>query len=285
MTALEISVDPAPARGLPRISGALAIGMVVLVLLVVMAFAAPLFGVDPNRLDVVHWLKPPFAQQWFGTDAFGRDLLARIAYDARTSLLNGLSVAAVTLLAGAAIGGICGFLPLADAIVMRILDGLMAIPGVLLAIAMISAIGPSTMMIIIAITIPELPAMARLVRGVVLSVRRRLWVDAAITAGCPTHRLILWHLLPSALPLGLVQAAYVCSSAILTESVLSFLGVGTPPDVPSWGGIIGQARSQLQIAPWVILIPAIFLTLTVLLVNLIGDALRDRFDPRLHPEA
>lgn len=275
--------DPLPQAGRagwPAMPAAFWVGLAVLAALALLGLCAPVISGDPNRLAPALRLAPPSAAHWFGTDAFGRDLFARISHGARTSLGIGLAVGGLTLVIASMLALLCVMSALADAAAMRVLDGLMAIPGVLLAVALISVTGPSFTSMAIAIAIPELPAMTRLIRGTLLSVRTRGWVEAARVAGCPPLRLALRHLLPSVLPLALVQTAFVCSSAILTESILSFLGVGNPPHVPSWGGVIGENRAQFQLAPSVILIPALFLTVTVLSINLMADALRDRLDPK-----
>lgn len=256
------------------------LGLSVLSVLAVLAVLAPWIADNPNRLAPAQRLQPPGAGSLFGTDAFGRDLFARMLYGARTSLRIGLIVGGLTLVMAAALAALCVMVRAADAVVMRVLDGLMAIPNILLAIAIISVTGVSLWTMALAIAIPELPATTRLLRGVLLSTRMRGWVEAARVSGCPPLRMAWRHLLPSVWPVALVQTAFVCSSAILIEAILSFLGVGNPPNVPSWGGVIGENRAQFQLAPWVILIPSAFLTVTVISINLMGDALRDWLDPR-----
>ena len=283
MSAIDAAGSPRN-QGVRRWNASVRAGAAVLLALALVALAAPLLPADPNALSLTDRLKPPSGVHWFGTDAFGRDVFTRVVWGTRVSLLVGLLVAGVTVLLGLLIGGVCGFVSIVDAVVMRVLDGVMAIPGVLLAIAIIAVTGPSVITIVAALAVPEIPSMARLVRSVILSVRQRPWVEAAVTCGCPPARLIRIHLLPSAIPIVLVQAAYVTSAAILGEAILSFLGVGTPPDVPSWGSIVAQGKSQIQIAPWVIAFPSLALTATVLAVNLLGDGLRDAADPRRAPD-
>jgi peptide/nickel transport system permease protein len=232
-------------------------------------------------MNVVDRLQPPGGDYWFGTDAFGRDILSRTLHGGRVSLVIGLSVAAASTVIGLLIGVIAGYFRTADAILMRVMDGLMAIPGILLAIGLMSVTRASIGIVIIAITIPEVPRVVRLVRAVVLSVREQVYVQAAGAIGTRFPRLMLKHILPNTLAPLIVQATYVAASAVLVESYLSFLGVGTPPEIPSWGNIISEGRLYVQIAFWNILFPSIFLGLMVLSINVLGDGLRDMLDPRL----
>ena len=257
-------------------------GIVLLGLIVLVAIASPLFAThDPVRLDPIQRLAPPSAEHWFGTDHLGRDVYSRVIYGSRISLIVGFSVAALSTVLGLVIGLVTGFLPRVDAIVMRIMDGLMAIPTVLLAIALISLSKSSVENVIIAITIPEVPRIARLVRGVVLTLREQLFIDAAVTLGAGLPRILFFHIMPNTVAPLIVQATYVCASAIIIEAILSFLGAGTPPDVPSWGNIMAEGRKYVMIAFWILLFPGMFLTVMVLGVNLFGDGLRDTLDPRL----
>jgi peptide/nickel transport system permease protein len=257
------------------------IGAVLLGTLVVMAVLAPWITGDPFRLSPVNRLRPPSERWWFGTDQFGRDVFARTIHGARVSLIVGLSVAASASLIGLAIGLLCGYFRVVDAIVMRIMDGLMAIPSILLAIALITLTRPGLGIVIVAIVLPEVPRIARVVRSVVLSIRGQPYIESATAGGTRSGQLLLRHILPNTIAPLIVQATYVCASAMLIEAGLSFLGAGVPPEIPSWGNIIAQGRSFFQIAPWSILIPGVFLALTVLAVNMLGDGLRDRLDPRL----
>ncbi len=259
-----------------------ALGALLLALLVASAIGAPLLTQhDPFEMNVVDRLQPPGGDYIFGTDAYGRDIFSRTLYGGRVSLLIGVLVAVASTVVGLFIGMIAGFFRVADAILMRIMDGLMAIPGILLAIALMSLTRASIWVVVVAITIPEIPRVVRLVRAVVLSVREQVYVDAATAIGTPLHRLLIRHILPSTVAPLIVQATYIAASAVLVESYLSFLGVGTPPEVPSWGNIIAEGRLYVQIAFWNILFPSAFLALMVLSINVLGDGLRDMLDPRL----
>jgi peptide/nickel transport system permease protein len=258
------------------------IGLVLLGLMLLIAIASPLFAThDPIRLDPTGRLKPPSWEHWFGTDQLGRDVYSRVIYGSRISLLVGFSVAALATLLGLAIGLVTGFVRRVDAVVMRIMDGLMAIPAILLAIALISLSRSSVENVIIAITIPEVPRMVRLVRSVVLTLREQLFVDAAVSLGARLPRILTFHIMPNTVAPLIVQATYVCAAAIIIEAILGFLGAGTPPDIPSWGNIMAEGRTYVMVAIWILLFPGIFLTLVVLGVNLLGDGLRDTLDPRL----
>ncbi len=257
------------------------IGAVLLALLVTMAIIAPWITTDPFRLSPINRLRPPSERWWFGTDQFGRDVFARTIYGARVSLIVGLSVALVSSAIGLGIGLLCGYFRAVDAIVMRIMDGLMAIPSILLAIALITLTRPGLGIVIVAIVIPEVPRISRVVRSVVLSIRGQPYIESATAGGTRSAKLLIRHILPNTMAPLIVQATYVCASAMLIEAGLSFLGAGVPPEIPSWGNIIAQGRTFFQIAPWSILIPGGFLGLTVLAVTMLGDGLRDRLDPRL----
>ncbi len=257
-------------------------GLILLGLMLLIAIASPLFATeDPTRLNPIARLKPPSFEHWFGTDQLGRDVYSRVIYGSRISLLVGFSVAALATVFGLAIGLVTGFVRRLDAIVMRIMDGLMAIPAILLAIALISLSQSSVKNVIIAITIPEVPRMVRLVRSVVLTLREQLFVDAAVSLGARLPRILLFHIMPNTVAPLIVQATYVCAAAIIIEAILGFLGAGTPPDIPSWGNIMAEGRTYVMVAIWILLFPGIFLTLVVLGVNLLGDGLRDTLDPRL----
>jgi len=258
------------------------VGGLLLSLIVLAAVFAPLLAtVDPTALAPAKRTRPPSAQYWFGTDMLGRDVYSRVIYGARVSLLVGFSVALLSSMIGAAIGLFSGFVRWADAIIMRIMDGLMSIPSILLAIALMALTRGSVQNVIIAITVAEIPRMSRLVRGVVLSLREQPYVEAAIASGTRTPRIVLRHILPNTLAPIMVQATYVCASAMITEAILSFIGAGTPPIIPSWGNIMSEGRALWQVKPYIVFFPAVFLSLTVLAVNLLGDGLRDALDPRL----
>ena len=257
------------------------IGAGVLVVMAVAAMVAPWIAPDPLRLNPINRLKPPGETFWFGADFLGRDVYARTIHGGQISLMVGVTVAAISTVIGLAIGLVAGYLRWVDAIVMRIMDGLMAIPGVLLAIALISLAGASVVNVIIAITIPEIPRVVRLVRAVVLTVREQPYVEAAVSVGTRLPKILVKHILPNTLAPLIVQATYVCASAVVIEAILSFLGAGTPPEIPSWGNIMAEGRTYFQFAPWMIFFPGIFLAVTVLAVNILGDGLRDSLDPRI----
>ena len=261
-------------------------GLILVVCMLALAVASPLFAThDPIRLNPIERLKPPSAEHWFGTDQLGRDVYSRVIYGSRISLFVGFSVALLSTVLGLAIGLVTGFVRKVDAVVMRIMDGLMSIPAILLAIALISLGQSSVQNVIIAITIPEVPRVVRLVRSVVLTLREQLFVEAAISVGAGLPRILFLHIMPNTVAPLIVQATYVCASAIIIEAILSFLGAGTPPDIPSWGNIMAEGRTYVMIAFWILLFPGIFLTLVVLGVNLLGDGLRDTLDPRLRRSA
>ncbi|MCA3351318.1 MAG: ABC transporter permease [Roseomonas sp.] len=258
------------------------LGSALLIVLILSALFAPwLTPYDPFEMNVVDRLLPPNETYWFGTDAFGRDIFTRTLYGGRVSLVIGAAVAVAATLVGLLIGVVAGYFRTADAILMRIMDGLMAIPGILLAIALMSLTRASIWVVILAITIPEVPRVARLVRSVVLSVREQVYIQAASAVGTRFPRLMLRHILPNTFAPLIVQATYIAASAVLVESYLSFLGVGTPPEIPSWGNIIAEGRLYVQIAFWNILFPSVFLAVMVLSINILGDGLRDMLDPRL----
>jgi peptide/nickel transport system permease protein len=257
-------------------------GGVVLLAMILIAFFAPwLASADPQGTVPSMRLKPPSEQSWFGTDMLGRDVYSRVIHGSRISLAVGLAVAALSTAIGLAIGLVTGYLRWVDAVVMRIMDGLMSIPPVLLAIALMALTKASVGNVIIAITLAEIPRVVRLVRSLVLTLREQPYVEAAVAAGTSLPRILVRHILPNTTAPLLVQATYVCASAMITEAILSFIGAGTPPNIPSWGNIMAEARSLFQIAGYLIFFPAVFLSLTVLAVNLLGDGMRDALDPRL----
>jgi peptide/nickel transport system permease protein len=258
------------------------IGAVVLLAMIALALAAPWLGtVDPQAMSPVKRLRDPSVEYWFGTDMLGRDVYSRVVYGARVSMTVGLAVAIFSTVAGLAIGLATGFLRWADAVVMRVMDGLMSIPSVLLAIALMALTKASLENVVFAITLAEVPRVVRLVRSLVLSLREQPFVEAATAAGTGIARTLVRHILPNTVAPLLVQGTYIFASAMITEAILSFIGAGTPLNIPSWGNIMAEARSLFQLKPWLILIPGAFLSLTVLAVNLLGDGLRDALDPRL----
>ena len=259
----------------------IAIGGVLLAIVALAALLAPWIAGDPIGFEPVNRLKPPSEAFLLGTDSLGRDVYARLVYGARISLLVGLTVAVIAVVSGALIGLIAGYFPRVDAVIMRVMDGIMAIPAILLAIALVALMGSSVLVVIIAISIPEVPRVCRLVRSVVLSVRNLPFVEAARSNGTRVPKLLRRHILPSTVAPLIVQATYICASAILTEAGLSFLGAGTPPEIPTWGNMIASSRLFLMLAPWTVFAPGICLALVVLAVNLLGDGLRDRLDPRI----
>jgi peptide/nickel transport system permease protein len=211
----------------------------------------------------------------------GRDIYSRVIYGARVSLTVGFCVAILASVAGLVIGLASGFVRWADGLIMRMMDGLMSIPPILLAVALMALTRASVGNVVMAITIAEIPRVSRLVRGVVLSLREQLYVEAAVAAGTRTPMIILRHILPNTLAPMTVQATYICASAMIVEAILSFIGAGTPPTTPSWGNIMAEGRALWQVKPFIVFFPAAFLSITVLAVNLLGDGLRDALDPRL----
>jgi peptide/nickel transport system permease protein len=258
------------------------LGGSVLSLMVLIAIFAPLlFTVDPTALAPAKRTRPPSDLYWFGTDMLGRDVYSRVLYGSRVSLMVGFWVAALASIIGTTLGLVAGFTRWVDTIVMRVMDGLMSIPAILLAIALMALTRASMKNVIIAITVAEFPRVCRLVRGVVLSLREQPYVEAAIASGTRIPVIIWKHILPNTLAPLMVQATFICASSMIAEATLSFLGAGTPPIIPSWGNIMAEGRALWQVKPYIVFFPAIFLCLTVLAVNMLGDGLRDALDPRL----
>ena len=265
----------------------------VLLLMALMAAFAPYLASDPMALNPAVRLKPPCMMEavgiesrtpcrgWFGTDHLGRDVYARTVFGARISLTVGLAVAAFSTALGLVVGLLAGYVRLVDAIVMRVMDGLMAIPSILLAIALMALFGSSVQNVIIAISIPEIPRVVRLVRAVVLTIREMPYVEAAVSSGTRLPKILFRHILPNTFAPLMVQATYVCAAAVIVEALLSFLGAGTPPEIPSWGNMMAEGRVYFQIKPWMLFYPGICLAVMVLFVNLLGDGLRDTLDPRI----
>ncbi len=260
----------------------IAVGGFLVAVMILMAIFAPYLGTrDPTALAPAKRTREPSALYWFGSDMLGRDVYSRVLYGARVSLMVGFSVAFCASIVGTTIGLCAGFIRGLDAIVMRVMDGLMSIPPILLAIALMALTRASVQNVIIAISIAEFPRVCRLVRGVVLSLREQPYVEAAIASGTRVPVIIWKHILPNTLAPLMVQATFICASAMITEATLSFIGAGTPPIIPSWGNIMAEGRALWQVKPYIVFFPAIFLSITVLAVNLLGDGLRDALDPRL----
>ena len=275
------------------------LGGAILAVVVAIAALAPLLGTsNPAEIDPVARNKRPGAERvlraddgtkttvtyWMGTDSLGRDVYSRVIYGARVSLVVGVTVALISSLAGLVIGVFAGYLRWLDGLVMRVMDGLMAIPAILLAIGLVSLSKAGVRTVIIAIVIPEVPRIVRLVRSVVLSIREEPFVEAAVALGARTPMLLVRHVLPNTVAPLVVQATFVCASAILVEAILSFLGIGIPPETPTWGNIMAEGRALFRLFPHNILFPGIFLALTVLAVNILGDGLRDLLDPRVRQQ-
>lgn len=272
------------------------IGGTILVLIVAIAVLAPVLGtVNPAQIDPVARNRRPGAERTvrnadgtetivkyrMGTDSLGRDVYSRVVYGARVSLIVGVTVALISAAAGLVIGILAGYLRWLDNVVMRVMDGLMSIPAILLAIGLVSLSRAGLRTVILAIVIPEVPRVVRLVRSVVLSIREEPYVEAAVALGARTPMLLVRHVLPNTVAPLIVQATFVCASAIIVEAILSFLGVGIPPETPTWGNIMAEGRALFRLFPHNILFPGIFLAATVLAVNMLGDGLRDMLDPRV----
>ena len=289
------------AHALRRLRGnpAVAFGAAILALIFLMGLAAPMLtSIDPAQINPVYRNKTSGTEEtvrrddgtkvtvthWMGTDSLGRDIYSRVVYGARASLLVGAAVALLSVSIGLVIGLVGGYIRWLDAIVMRVMDGLMAIPAILLAIAVVSLSKAGLVAVIVAIVIPEIPRVVRLVRSVVLSVREEPYVEAAIAVGTRTPLVLVRHVLPNTIAPLIVQATYIAASAILIEAILSFLGVGIPPETPTWGNIMAEGRTLFRVFPHNILYPGIFLALTVLAVNMLGDGLRDTLDPRMRKQ-
>ncbi|MGH6895694.1 MAG: ABC transporter permease [Geminicoccaceae bacterium] len=272
------------------------VGAAILLLMLAIAVLAPWLGtIDPAFLDPAYRNKLPLETHtivdqagnetefthWMGTDTLGRDLYSRVIYGTQVSLIVGCAVAVLSIAIGLVIGLVAGYTRWVDAVVMRVMDGLMAIPGILLALALVALWGAGLITVILAITIPEIPRVVRLVRAIVLSVREEPYVEAAVAVGTPLVKILYRHVLPNTIAPLIVQGTYVAASAILVEAILSFLGVGIPTDIPTWGNIMAEGRVLFRVYPHNILFPGLLLALTVLAVNMLGDGLRDTLDPRM----
>lgn len=270
------------ARSLLRRSPGITFALAILILLIVGAVLAPLLHtVDPTQLNPRLRLRAPDAAFWLGSDAFGRDVWSRIVFGSRISLIVGISVVALSLVIGTLLGLLAGMVSWLDGVLMRTMDGLMAIPAILLAIALIGSLGANLATLCVAITLPEIPRVARLVRSVILTVKTEAYVEAAVSMGARLPALMWFHILPNILAPLIVQGTYIASSAILIEAALSFLGIGIADGTPSWGNIMADARVYFTRAPWLMFAPGLCIALTVLAFNQLGDGLRDLLDPRL----
>ncbi len=252
-----------------------------LIVMVALTVASPYISSDPLDLNPINRLKVPSAEYLFGTDYLGRDIYSRTLHGGRISLTVGIGAAVFATLIGLVIGLVSGYSRAVDAVMMRIMDGLMAIPEILLAIVLVAITSASIENVIMAITIPEVPRVARLVRSIVLTIREQPYVEAAISIGTGIPKLLFRHILPNTVAPLIVQMTYVFASAVIMEALLGFIGAGTPPEIPSWGNIMAEGRIYFQLAPWIIFFPGAFLTLTVLAVNVFGDGLRDMLDQHL----
>ena len=258
------------------------IAAVILVAIVLAAVLAPYYvPYNPLEMNAMSRLKPPSDDFLLGTDPYGRDIFSRVVTGGRVSLLIGVGAAVVSVAVGLLIGLVAGYFRLADSIIMRIMDSLMAIPAILLAIALVALNGPSVTSVIIAITVPEVPRVVRLVRSVVLTAREEPYVEAAIALGSSMPKVLLQHLMPNTFAPLIVQGTYICASAILIEAILSFLGAGVSTEIPTWGNIMAEGRSYFQIKPGLIFWPGLMLSLCILAINLLGDTARDILDPRM----
>jgi peptide/nickel transport system permease protein len=275
---------PTARRRVPRLlrdRGAV-VGAVIVAGILLLALAAPILARhNPLFLDADVRLQAPNAAYPFGTDNQGRDTYSRVVFGARVSLLVGVGVALLTVLIGTSVGLLAGFYRRFDSVVMRVMDGLMAFPGVILAIAIMAAIGPRVENVIFSLTVVYTPRLARVIRSAVLQLREQQYVEAAQAIGVGAPRLLVRHILPNCMAILIVQSTFIFADAVLGEASLSFLGAGTPPEIPSWGNMLGDARQYLARAPWTMLAPGAALMLAVLGLNLLGDGVRDLLDPRL----
>ncbi|MDX6239620.1 MAG: peptide/nickel transport system permease protein [Kribbellaceae bacterium] len=255
------------------------VALAVLAIVVLTPLTAPLWSVDPNKIDMVHRLLPPAAGHLFGTDNFGRDILSRVAYGARVSLLIGALVAAIAVVLGTVSGLLTGYYRAVDSVLMRVLDGLMAFPSFLLAIALVGALGPSVRNEIIALAIAYWPRITRTVRASTLQLREGLFVEAALATGTRGLPILFRHILPNAVSPIIIQGTFVFAEAVLLDASLSFLGLGVAPPAPTWGNMLADSRTYLATAPWFSLFPGLAIAVTVLALNVFGDTLRDQLDP------
>ena len=260
----------------------MAAGLIIVAVMVSIAIFAPLLtSVGPKEIDPVNRLQAPSSDHWFGTDTLGREVYSRTIYGSRISLIVGGVVAVVAMAVGAVIGILAGYYSRLDKVIMRVMDGIMAIPSLLLAIALVASVGASVQNVILALVVVETPRMSRVIRASTLSLREQSFVEAARAIGAGPRRIMSRHLFPNTIAPLIVQGTFVGATAILIEAGLSFLGAGTPPENASWGNMMAEGRSYIEVAIWMITFPGIALTLTILGINLAGDGLRDALDPRL----
>jgi len=271
---------PAALRVLTRRKIVL-VGLILVVVTAAVGVLAPVIAGNPTRMEVSARLQSPGSTHWFGTDDLGRDVFARVVYGARLSFVVGVAVVALALLVGLTAGLAAGYFRRLDNVIMRVMDGLMAFPAIILAIALMASLGPSVTNVIVAIGVVYMPRVARVVRGSVLVVRETAYIEAARALGVRDVSIILRHVLPNCLSPVIVQGSFVFAAAVLTEAALSFLGVGVPPYIPSWGNILSEGRLYLQQAPWLVLYPGAAIMITILGLNLLGDGLRDLLDPKI----
>ena len=274
-----------PMRALRRNPNMMLGGAILVVVVIIAIFSPLLTRTDPAKLSPFERLESPSANHWFGTDHLGRDVFDRTLVGSRISLMVGFTVGMVTSVFGLLIGLITGYYRRADNIIMRFMDGLMAFPSLLLALALIAVLGASVFNVILVICVVDTPRMVRVVRGAVLSLREQQFVEAANAIGTSTWRILLRHIAPNTFAPVMVQATFIFALAIIVEANLSFLGAGVPPQTPSWGNIMGEGRTYLQMAVWVTFFPGLFLSFSVLSINLVGDGLRDTLDPRFSRRA
>lgn len=258
------------------------IGAVMMGAMLVLSIAAPLFtSFNPELVNMSERLLAPCAGHPLGTDDYGRDLLSRVLFGGRVSFLVGFLTVVATMILGVVLGMISGYYKVADQIIMRVADGLMAFPVIILSLAIMAVLGASKMNVVIALTVVYVPGMTRVVRASVISVKKMEYIEAARASGASNSRILLLYILPNIVSPVIVQATMTFAYAVLAEAGLSFLGVGTPPPAPSWGNILSDARSIMSTAPWMALFPGLAITITVLGLNMLGDGLRDRFDPKM----
>ncbi|HRO60481.1 MAG TPA: ABC transporter permease [Burkholderiaceae bacterium] len=297
--AADIVERPSAWKRLAR-NWSVRIGGAVLAAMIAIAIAAPLLGtVDPTMFDPasrdllpgesgeIMTFEGDMLEHTFlmGSDSYGRDIYSRVIYGTQVSLVVGIACAVLATLFGVLAGLLSGYVRWLDGLMMRVMDGLMAIPGILIAIALVALWRASLLTVIVAIAIPEIPRVTRLVRSLVLTIREEPYVEAAVSLGTPGWKIMFGHILPNTIAPLIVQATYICASAILVEAILSFLGVGLPADIPTWGNIMAEGRLQFQQYPHTMFFPGLFLAVAVLAVNMLGDGLRDTLDPKMAKRA